>query len=429
MDAPEKEAAVVDRQNLRGHLPHGVQDLVQGEAVRRRLAEATLRDLFQRWAYHEVIPPTVEYDESLAVGAGPDLRQAMYRFFDREGRTLALRADFTPQVARVAASKFIDRPLPLRFFYVGSLFRCEEPQVGRQREFTQAGVELIGANTPVADAEVVALAAAALEELGIREYQINLGQMALFHALTEGFPRDHLESIREATDHKNRVRLLAALDEAGVTGPLHRLLARLPDLIGGVEVLDEALALGGSAAEAAECLAEVYDLLRAYGVADRVILDLGEVRGMDYYTGITFRGVAPGLGWPILSGGRYDELIGQFGPSQAAVGFGMGIERALLVQSPGQGSAPHLSPHLLVQRCPHRACLAQVQRLRREGYRVEVDVLGRDGEALLAYARQRGARHVVRCQSDGGFRLLDAGQPDRQRSADQLVEEMRSWNR
>ncbi|HUW15299.1 MAG TPA: ATP phosphoribosyltransferase regulatory subunit, partial [Anaerolineae bacterium] len=189
---------MIDRQDLRGHLPHGVQDLLQGEAVRRRWAESTLRDLFSLWAYHEVIPPTFEYDDNLVVGAGSDVRQGMYRFFDREGHTLALRADFTTQLARVAATKLFDQPLPLRCFYVGSLFRHEEPQVGRQREFTQAGVELIGANTAVADAEVVALAVEALEALGLSEFQVNLGQMALFRALTAGLPSDQLERIRLA---------------------------------------------------------------------------------------------------------------------------------------------------------------------------------------------------------------------------------------
>ena len=420
---------MVDQQNVRAHLPHGVQDLLQGEAARRRRAEAALRDLFSRWAYHEVIPPIFEYDDNLVVGASPDLRQAMYRFFDREGRTLALRADFTTQVARMVATKLFDQPLPVRCFYAGSVFRYEEPQVGRQREFTQAGVELIGANTPAADAEVVALAVAALEELGLHEFQINLGQMALFRALTAGLPSDQLDRIREATDYRNRVRLHAALDEAGVTDERRHLLARLPELMGGLEVLEEARTIGGAVAQAAEYLAQVYRLLQAYDVADRVILDLGEVRGMDYYTGITFRGVAPGLGWPILSGGRYDELIGQFGQPLAAVGFGLGIERALLGQARQQRLAPSISPHLVVHRCAHPECLAQIRRFRQEGYRIEVDVLGRDGAALLAYAHRRGTHHVLRCQGDDKLWLLTEEESERTVTAAELLEEMSTWNR
>ncbi|MGC9335006.1 MAG: ATP phosphoribosyltransferase regulatory subunit, partial [Anaerolineae bacterium] len=299
-----------------GHsqIPHGVQDRFLAEAVRRRRAEAALRECFTRWGYWEVIPPTFEYYENLAVGAGPRLEQAMYRFFDRQGHTLALRADFTPQVARIAASKLYDQPMPLRCFYVGSLFRYEEPQAGRQREFTQAGVELIGADTPAADAEVVALAVAALQALDLDGYQINLGQMAFFRALSRQMPKARLATVRQAIDHKNQSRLVAAL--AGVEDGRRELLERLPHLVGGVEVLQEARALCarvagvGPAVAALERLASVYRWLEAYGAADRITLDLSEVRGMDYYTGITFRGVVPGLGWPVISG--------RIGPARSA---------------------------------------------------------------------------------------------------------------
>lgn len=412
-------------QHLRGYLPPGVQDLFQGEAAYRRRAEAVLRDLFWRWAYSELIPPTFEYEETLVVGAGPELRQVMYRFFDREGHTLALRADFTTQVARIAATKLFDWPLPLRCFYIGSVFRYEEPQVGRQREFTQAGVELIGADTPAADAEVVALAAAALEALKVRDFQINVGQMALFRALTADLPPDDVRRIREATDQRNPVRLMEALDAAGLAGPRRALLASLPERIGGPEVLEDAMAFGGAVREAAERLAQVYHLLEAYGVAGRIVLDLGEVRGMEYYTGITFRGVAPGLGWPLLSGGRYDELIGQFGRPLAAVGFGLGIERVLLV---AQDQPPSLAPAIVIGGCGHPACLALAQRLRQAGYPIEVDVLGRQGEELWAYARRRGCRRTLHCQEDGRFWLLRDEKGERTVTVERLLEEIETWS-
>ena len=414
----------------RSQIPHGVQDRFLAEAARRRRAEATLRRLCLRWGYQEVIPPTYEYEENLRVGAGDDLRRAMYRFFDREGRTLALRADFTPQIARMAATKLFDQPLPLRCFYVGSLFRYEEPQAGRKREFTQAGVELIGADTPAADAEIVALAVAALEGLGLPDFQINLGQMAFFHALTAGLDAA-LPSLRRAIDHKNPVQLTEALDRAAVTGPRRDLLRRLPDLVGGPEALDEARALAAglpsatAASAALDRLAQVYRLLQAYGVAGRVILDLGEVRGMEYYTGITFRGIAPGLGWPVLSGGRYDDLIAHFGRPLAAVGFGLGLERALLVQARRGVRPPSVAPHLLVRACDHADCLALVDRLRRRGLRVALDLLSADDEALADQARRRGAPRTLRC-TDGGWLLRD-DRGERRLTAPALLEEVETW--
>ncbi|MGD2206062.1 MAG: ATP phosphoribosyltransferase regulatory subunit [Anaerolineae bacterium] len=413
--------------NLRTQVPHGVQDRFLVEAVRRRRAEDALRREFARWGYGEVIPPTFEYYDNLSVGASPELRRAMYRFFDREGRTLALRADFTPQVARMAATKLFDRPRPLRCFYVGSVFRCEEPQAGRKREFTQAGVELLGADTPAADAEAVALAVAALEALALRDVQVNLGQMAFFRALAEGLPTEVIAPIREAIDQKNRARLADLLGAAHLTGARRDLLFHLPDLIGGTEILDEARARAAdlphaaTALSALERLDQVHGLLDAYGVAERVILDLGEVRGMDYYTGITFRGLAPGLGWPLVSGGRYDDLVGHFGRPLAAVGFGLGIERALLVQARQGTPPPSVAPDVLVRDGEQADSLTFVQRLRALGLRVEVDVLGGQDPA----SRPDVPRTLRRTAS--GWLLTDeAG--ERSLSETALLQKANTWS-
>jgi ATP phosphoribosyltransferase regulatory subunit len=415
----------------RSQIPHGVQDRFLTEAARRRQAEEVVRECFARWGYQEVIPPTFEFYENLSIGASAELQEAMYRFLDQKGRTLALRADFTPQMARMAATKLFDQPMPLRCSYVGSLFRYEEPQAGRKREFTQAGIELIGADTAEADAEVVALSIAALEALDLRSFQVNLGQMAFFRNLTRGLPEETLVAVREAIDHKNQARLLDALDQAGLTGNRARLLKRLPALIGGPDVLEEArdLSLGLHGDEgtstALERLSEVYRLLQAYGVADRVILDLSEVRGMDYYTGITFRGVAPGLGWPVLSGGRYDDLIARFGRPLAAIGFGIGIERALLIQSHQGAPVPSPAPHLLVHGCDHAACLALLRRLREKGCRVELDVQRIEGTALIDQARQRGIRRVLRC-CGGTWRLWDE-KGERDVTGEAVLQEAEMW--
>jgi len=219
------------------------------------------------------------------------------------------------------------------------------------------------------------------------------------------------------------------LDQAGLVGPRRSLLVHLPDLVGGPEALDEARVHDGEVGEAAEWLLQVYQLLQAWQVAGRIILDLGEVRGTDYYTGVTFRGVAPGLGWPVLSGGRYDGLLAQFGRPLPAVGFGLGIERVLLVQARQNGAAPAQIPHLAVQGCAHPGCLALVQRLRQEGYRVEVDVLGGDEAEVRARAAGRGVGSRLSCREEGRSWLLSDGRGERPVSAPELLQEMRRWNR
>ena len=413
----------------KSQIPNGVQDCFLAEAARRRQAEATLRDCFARWGYHEIITPMYEYYDNLSVGASEAFRQAMVRFFDRDGQTLALRADFTPQIGRMAATKLYDQPMPLRCHTMGSIFRYEDPQAGRKREFTQAGIELIGVDTAAADAEVVALSIAALEALKLEGFQINLGQMAFFRALTAGLPGEALEPVRAAIDQRNSARLETALRQGGVAGSLGQLLQKLPDLVGESEVLDGALALGArlddgpEVVSALERLGRVYDLLRAYGVAERVIIDLGEVRGMDYYTGITFRGVAPRLGWPVVSGGRYDQLIAQFGRSLPAVGFGLGIERALLAQNPP--ALPSIAAHLLAGACDQARGLSMVQRLRALGLCVEVDLLAMDDAGLAAEAERRGIARTLRPDGEG-WRLTDASGP-RIIGDEELLAQAHTW--
>lgn len=416
---------------LRSQIPHGIQERFLAEAARRRQAESTLRECFARWGYEEVIPPTFEYYDNLVVGASAELERAMYRFFDREGHTLALRADFTPQVARMVATKLCDRPLPVRCFYAGSLFRHEEPQAGRKREFTQAGVELAGLDAAAADAEVVALAVVALEAMGLCDFQVNLGQMAFFRALTHGLAPEVLGLIRKAIDHKNGACLVEALTQARVVGERRDLLLRLPDLIGGPEVLDEVQALSAGLAQASvavaalERLAKVYRLLQAYGVSGRVILDLGEVRGMDYYTGITFRGVAPGLGWPLVSGGRYDDLIAHFGRPLPAIGFGLGLERALLAQTHQGVSQPVPAVHVLLGGHDRPDCLALARCLRQRGCRVELDLLGLDQAQLVRQARLQGIARVL--YPGRGDWLLNDRDGERLLAEAKLLQEVETW--
>jgi ATP phosphoribosyltransferase regulatory subunit len=430
-----EEAELEDRSGpaspRRSEIPHGVQDRFLRDAARRRHAEAALRDCFARWGYNEVITPTFEYYDNLIRGASPGLQLAMYRFLDREGHTLALRADFTPQLARAAATKLFDQPMPLRCSYLGSVFRYEEPQAGRKREFTQAGVELIGVDTAAADAEAVALGISALDALPLPDFQVNLGQMALFHALTRGLSSASTAAVRDAIDHKNAVRLEAALDSAGVTGHHRAVLRQLPELVGGPEALGRARTLcerldrADTALSAVDRLARVHQLLEVHGVGDRVILDLGEVRGMDYYTGITFRGVAPGLGWPVLGGGRYDDLIARFGRPMAAVGFGLGIERALLVQARQGGRPPSTAPHLLAHGCDHASCTALVQRLRARGLRVEVDLLDLNAAGLAEQAHRRGISRTLRCSNGDWY--LDTGEGERAVSESTILHESETW--
>jgi ATP phosphoribosyltransferase regulatory subunit len=353
----------------------------------------------------------------------------MYRFTDRDGRTLALRPDLTIPAARVVATRLHDQPMPLRLFYVGSVFRYEAPQAGRQREFTQAGIELIGAGTPAADAEVLALTVEALAAAGLRHFQLALGQMAFFRALLAELDSHAmvLSALQSAIDRKNPADLATALDQATASEPLRRAFTALPQLNGGPQILQQGRAVCANPAmhAALDWLEALHGLLAAYGINDRVTFDLGETRGMAYYTGITFKGYTPGLGFAICSGGRYDDLVGHFGRPQPAVGCALWVDRIQLARQRQGWQPATLAPDLLwaADACPD--CLRLLRTLRRRGLRVELDVSGVGVDALRQRAAAGETPRTAICDGDGV--LLVSAHETRQLSLDELAAEAATW--
>ena len=414
--------------SLRRQLPHGLTDLFFEQAAAKVALERILEHTFESWGYRRIILPTFEYYDSLSTGASTDLQEEMYRFFDREGKTLALRPDMTVPTARVVGTKLYDQPLPLRFFYIGNVFRYEEPQAGRRREFTQAGIELLGSGTPEADAEVLSVAIAALKALGIHRFRTNLGQVAFLKAILKeaNLSNGELSQLEQAIGHKNDTEVDHTLKKLRLTEEISHAVRAIPHLCGGIEVLEEAkkLSQNPAALQALDHLAQVYALLEAEGVAEHVIIDLGEVRSMAYYTGITFHAYVEGLGFHVCRGGRYDGLVGYFGRDMPAVGFALGVERAMLITKP----QIRLAPDIIMKACRHPACHALAAKARSLGLSVEIEVLGRQGEELIAYGQAKGATRILACDENSptNYLLTDA-QGSRWLSRQQLEEEMASW--
>ena len=432
---------MVNQSTLDKQIPIGFSDLFLDEAARLLWLAETLRTLFARWGYAPVIPPTVVYAENLAVELGTQIAQDMYRFFDRQGHTLALRADLTVPVARIVGTRLYDRPMPLRLCYVERVFRQIAPQVGQRREFTQAGVELVGADTAQADAEVVALAAEALRAIGIGNFRLTIGQMGFFRALVNAvyLNDDEIRRLEQAVDRRNDAQLCALLDELDLPAAIYALLRALPTLSGGREVIDRARqilprqnlprqilprqVLPVELIEAElDRLEAVYDLLLAYGLNDTVLIDLGEVRGMEYYTGLVFQGYAAGVGTAVCGGGRYNDLIGHFGPSLPAVGFGLNLDLARQAVTP----TVNLCPDALVQGCAHPECLAAVQTMRTHGATVIVDTLELDDAELIRRAQTCGARAIL-CRHPQGWQIIAADGSSRIVNPDKMIEEIETW--
>ena len=412
-------------------IPRGVADYFWQEAQERRGLEMILLDTFRRWGYGDVIPPMFEFADTLAARAGRQLQAEMYRFLDRDGSTLVLRPDMTMAVARLVAGRLHDWPMPQRFCYAGSVFRYTEPQAGRQREFFQAGIELIGAGAPAADAEVLALTIQALEDAGLTSFRVVLGQIQYFAGMLEDMQLSPAarQDLQRAVDRNSEAALGDFLRETPLRTQQRRTLEEFPLLSGqdvhAIIAQADRHCLNYTMHAALENLRAIYDQLDAYGVAHRIYLDLTEINDLGYYTGITFEALAPGLGFSIASGGRYDNLVGTFGPQQPAVGGAMGLDRILLARRIQANAACQPSPpapQALVATNGSRDALALVQEWRGGGLRIAVDLNSQatDNPALLwKEAHATGISRLLFWQEDGFLSYSpDAQSPEKWTIAD-----------
>lgn len=299
----------------------GTQDLLFEAARRLRRCEAALCDVFEKRGYGEAIPPAIESADVF----GPEA----FRALDRSGKVIALRADFTAQVARIAATRLAGVS-PLRLYYRGSIVRRLGGESVQER--LQAGCELVGVAGPEADAEVLGLAAASLHALGLRNARISLGSTGYFSALAKAAgasPR--LEAaLHDAVDRKDLPGLRDLCEREVVPGKAREailLLAQPPRPQGEArEMLDRAESLAPSD-EAREMLRRTSAALSAArSLGAELEVDLGEVRGLGYYTGIVFNLYAAGSPRPVGGGGRYDTLLGRFGDPRPAVGFSLDLD-------------------------------------------------------------------------------------------------------
>lgn len=307
------------------HVPPGSQDLLAGDVRRRRHVQHAWFTLAEAEGYHEVMPPTFEYEEVFTrSAAGSELAPRLIRFVDRDGRVVALRADFTSAIARVVSTRLAAAELPLRLSYAGKVYRQEAEGGGRRREAFQLGAELIGDETPVADVEVIRLAMQVLQSLSITDFQINLGDVRFIRPLLAGLEPEAAEELRVAIDRRDRAALAAGARSLGAPAAVARALVELPGLIGRGEVLDRARSLAsGPEAELAIERLRAIDALLTESERRHVVYDLGEIRGLGYYSGMQFEIFVGGVGRAVGFGGRYDELLGLYGAPRAAVGFAL----------------------------------------------------------------------------------------------------------
>lgn len=311
--------------------PEGTKDYLFEEAVTRKNIENKLRDSFEFRGYHEVITPALEFLDVVTISENGMTPEQMYKLVDSKGRLMALRPDSTIPIARLCATRLKNEKLPLRLYYNQPVYSVNPSLRGRSDEIMQTGIEIIGAESRKSDVEVLVTAAKAVENLKIDNFRIELGHIGIFNTLVNSLnvSKGEGETVRQLIESKNYPALNDLLDsmENRETAEAIKLL---PRLFGGREVLNKARNQieNEEAAGILDYLEQLYDALSELGLGDKITLDLGIVNRADYYTGIVFKGYVEGFGEEVLSGGRYDGLLKEFGKEAGAIGFAVNVDAA-----------------------------------------------------------------------------------------------------
>ena len=360
------------------HTPEGVRDIYGKEFERKLLVEEKLRGVIGSFGYEAVQTPTFEFFDVFSKEVGTTPSKELYKFFDKEGNTLVLRPDFTPSIARCAAKYFMEDQYPVRFCYVGNTFTNTSNLQGKLKEVTQMGAELINDDSVEADAELISMVIEALKSTGLEKFQVSIGQVEYFKGLCEeaGLDDETENELREYISGKNYFAAQELLSERNVKEPYREILLKVADIFGSMSSLSEAkkLVTNERSIHAIERLEQLQEVLKLYGVEQYVSFDLGMLSKYHYYTGIIFKAYTYGIGNALVKGGRYDNLLNQFGKDAPAVGFVIVIDDLLEALSRQKVDIPLSAEKqkILYTESDFPEKLAHVMELRRQGIAVEL---------------------------------------------------------
>lgn len=316
------------------HTPVGVRDIYNDECYDKLLIQNRIHKIFKEYGYSDIQTPTFEFFDIFNKERGSVASKNMYKFFDREGNTLVLRPDMTPSIARASAKYFMDEEMPIRLCYVGNAFINNSEYQGKLKEFTQIGSELLGDNTSDADAEVIAMVIESLLKAGLTEFQIEIGQPEFFKGIVEkaGLDTDTIEELRELLENKKYFGVEDVLEKANVPQEDREVFLKFQEFAGSIKMikLAKTLNINDKSKAALERLEKLYSILVIYGYEKYISFDLSMLNMYQYYTGIVFKGYTYGTGDAIVTGGRYDNLLGQFGKDFAAIGFAVNLDQLMV---------------------------------------------------------------------------------------------------
>jgi len=379
----------------------GMRDFLPEDAKMMRYVEAKTRRIAELYGYKEIITPIVETYELLSAKAGEEVKSRMFVFKDLGGRDVALRPEFTASVARLVATTLRNEPRPFRLFCLGSIYRYDEPQRGRYREFWQSNYELMGSDRPEADAEILILTDALLREAGLKSLSFKVGHVGVLREImNQEKVEDRVQSaVMQLMDKKQYDDAFKEIEKARVSEECPAVLQDLVKFKGTsiLEILDkimERVKDYAKAVEAARNLREILELVAKCGCKIDMTVDAGFARGLEYYTGMIFEIYVPDLDIAIGGGGRYDRLIELFGGEPTpAVGVAHGIDRIMLAMQMQEAKLKTKKKRAImvipIKEELKAEALKVTQMLRDAGISVEAEVMGRKMTKALEDADRR----------------------------------------
>lgn len=384
--------------------PEGTKDLLFGECIIRRNIENTLLNLFRSRGYSEMITPGLEFFDVFNLKSRYFPQETLYKMTDSKGRLLVMRPDSTMPIARVVATRLRDAVLPLKLCYNQTVYRNESALKGRSDETVQTGIELIGSQMKMADLEVISTAVDSLNSFGM-EFSLEIGHIGIFKSLVEKLDADDKDKnyIRKLIENKNFPALNDFLDTFG-NSPVTNALKKLPALFGGEEVFEKAEELipDENIKRILDELRDIYcDAAELCGKDGNITVDLGLVNKTDYYTGLIIKGYLKGHGEEVISGGRYDKLISEFGYDIPAIGFAVNVN-AISKVIEKNGILPAVSSAdaiVFAEEGYEVKAIKTAKELREQGLTVE-NALFSDIESVREYAKEKRIARVVVIDSD-----------------------------
>ena len=377
------------------HTPEGVRDIYSTECVEKKIIENRLHDVCKLYGYNDIQTPSIEYFDVFSKERGSVPSNEMFKLFDRYGNTLVLRPDMTPSIARAAAKYFEDRILPIKLCYVSNTFiNVSKYYQGRLKENTVIGAELIDDDSIYADYEIICMVIDCMKSAGLREFQVEIGNVAFFNGLLAdaGILGDSYEELLNLINEKNYIGVEELLNSMNIDKNTAKVLLELPQLFGQAEVLEKAKGLTTipECISAVDRLLALYELLKVNGYDKYVSFDLGELSNHTYYTGIIFHAFTFGTGEPVVKGGRYDRLLTYFGRKAPAIGLAIVVDQLLSALSRQKITLPSEEKNQMIVYAENKIAEAveKAKELRAQGISVSLIQMqeGRSKDDYLSYA-------------------------------------------